>query len=109
MTQEYIGPGLETSSRIAAFYYRDFRLYWIGLFLSNIGTWMQVTAVSWLIYKITGSPLQLGMNGLFRAVPAMGLSVVSGTIADRYGRKKLVLTTRCLLGTRALLLGALDI
>lgn len=108
MTQENIGPITESSSRIAAFYYRDFRLYWTGLFLSNIGTWMQVTAVSWLIYRITGSPLQLGMNGLFRAVPAIGLSVISGTIADRYNRKKLMLTTQCLLGTLALLLGVLD-
>jgi MFS family permease len=69
---------------------------------------MQVTAVSWLIYRITGSPLLLGMNGLFRAVPALGLSVVSGTIADRYNRKKLMLTTQCLLGALAILLGALD-
>ncbi len=95
-------------SRIAALHFRDFRLYWIGLFLSNIGTWMQVTALSWLIYKITGSPFQLGMNGLFRAVPAIGLGVISGTIADRYDRKKLMLTTQCLLGALALLLGVLD-
>lgn len=95
-------------SRVEAFRYRDFRLYWTGLFLSNIGTWMQVTALSWLIYKITGSPFQLGMNGLFRAVPAIGLGVISGTIADRYDRKKLMLTTQCLLGALALLLGVLD-
>lgn len=95
-------------SRIAALHFRDFRLYWIGLFLSNIGTWMQVTALSWLIYKITGSAFQLGMNGLFRAVPAIGLGVISGTIADRYDRKKLMLTTQCLLGALAFLLGVLD-
>ena len=95
-------------SRIAALHYRDFRLYWVGLFLANIGTWMQITAVSWLIYRITSSPLQLGMNGLFRAVPAIGLSILSGTIADRYDRKKLMLTTQCLLGALALLLGVLD-
>ena len=80
----------------------------MGLFLANIGTWMQITAVSWLIYRITSSPLQLGMNGLFRAVPAIGLSILSGTIADRYDRKKLMLTTQCLLGALALLLGVLD-
>lgn len=101
-------PDSAVISRVAALHYRDFRLYWTGLFLSNIGTWMQVTAVSWLIYKMTRSPLQLGMNGLFRAVPAIGLSVISGTIADRYDRKKLMLTTQCLLGALALLLGLLD-
>lgn len=108
MTNECIGPGAESSRRFAALHYRDFLLYWTGLFLSNIGTWMQITAVNWLIYSITRSPLQLGMNGLFRAVPAIGLGVISGTIADRYNRKKLMLTTQCLLGVLALVLGVLD-
>ena len=108
MTNECIGPDAESSRRFAALHYRDFRLYWTGLFLSNIGTWMQITAVSWLIYSITRSPLQLGMNGLFRAVPAIGLGIISGTIADRYNRKKLMLTTQCLLGVLAFVLGVLD-
>ncbi len=108
MTNQSIGPNAESSGRFAALHYRDFRLYWTGLFLSNIGTWMQIIAVSWLIYRITRSPLHLGLNGLFRAVPAIGLGVISGTIADRYNRKKLMLTTQCLLGVLALLLGLLD-
>jgi MFS family permease len=108
MRNERIGPNPRPSGRFAALHYRDFRLYWTGLFLSNIGTWMQITALSWLIYRITGSPFQLGMNGLFRAVPAIGLGVISGAIADRYDRKKLMLTTQCLLGLLALLLGVLD-
>jgi MFS family permease len=69
---------------------------------------MQMTAISWLLYKITGSPLQLGVNGLFRALPALGLGIFSGTIADRFDRKKLLLTTQFLLGALALLLGVLD-
>ncbi|MGH7871059.1 MAG: MFS transporter, partial [Candidatus Binatia bacterium] len=73
-----------------------------------IGTWMQMTAVNWLLYKLTKSPLQLGINGLFRAVPAICLGVFSGTLADRYDRKKLLLTTQCMLGTLALALGVLD-
>jgi MFS family permease len=101
-------PDSAPISRVAALHYRDFRLYWIGLFLSNIGTWMQTTALNWLIYEITRSPLQLGMNGLFRAVPAIGLGIISGTIADRFDRKKLMLTTQSVLGTLALLLGVLD-
>jgi MFS family permease len=108
MTQECFTSNPASPSRLAAFHYRDFRLYWVGLFLSNIGTWMQTTALNWLIYEITRSPLQLGMNGLFRALPAIGLGIVSGTIADRYDRKKLMLTTQSVLGTLALLLGVLD-
>jgi MFS family permease len=94
--------------RFAAFRYRDFRLFWTSVFISNIGTWMQMTAVNWLLYKLTKSPLQLGLNGLFRAGPALALGIFSGALVDRYDRKKLLLTTQCLLGILALSLGILD-
>ncbi len=97
-----------TVGRFASFRYRDFRLFWTSIFISNIGTWMQMTAINWLLYKLTKSPLQLGLNGLFRAGPALVLGIFSGTLADRYDRKKLMLTTQCLLGTLALILGILD-
>src|SRR6266513_3989242 len=98
----------QSVGRFAAFRYRDFRLFWFSLFTSNVGTWMQMTAVNWLLYKLTKSPLQLGINGLFRSVPAIALGIFSGALADRYDRKKLLLTTQSLLGLLALLLGVLD-
>ena len=67
-----------------------------------------MTAINWLLYKLTRSPMELGVNGLFRAIPAIALGVFSGTLADRYDRKKLLLTTQSLLGMLALLLGILD-
>ena len=94
--------------RFAAFRYRDFRLFWVSLFLSNIGSWMQMTATSWLLYQITGSPLLLGVNGLFRAAPALSVGLISGVIADRFDRKKLLLTTQSTLCILALILGLLD-
>ena len=97
-----------SSGRLAAFRYRDFRLFWLSLFTSNIGTWMQMTAVNWLLYKLTKSPFQLGINGLFRSVPAIGLGLFSSALADRYDRRKLLLTTQTLLGLLALSLGVLD-
>jgi hypothetical protein len=60
-----------TVGRLAAFRYRDFRLFWLSLFVSNIGTWMQMTATNWLLYQLTNSPLQLGLNGVFRAAPSI--------------------------------------
>jgi MFS family permease len=105
LTDEVNPPAI---GRFAAFRYRDFRLFWTSIFISNIGTWMQMTAINWLLYKLTKSPLQLGLNGLFRAGPALALGIFSGTLADRYDRKKLLLTTQCLLGTLALTLGILD-
>ncbi len=99
-TQPEVGP-------LAAFHFRDFRLFWIGLFISNIGTWMQITAMSWLLYDLTNSPFQLGLNGVFRAIPTICFGLFGGTVADRYDRKRLLLATQIILMLLALLLGAL--
>ena len=94
--------------RLAALRYRDFRLFWLSLFISNVGTWMQMTATNWLLYQLTNSPVQLGLNGLFRAVPAIALGLISGTFADRYDRKRLLLWTQIILGLITLGVGVLD-
>ncbi|MGE5817580.1 MAG: MFS transporter, partial [Deltaproteobacteria bacterium] len=86
----------------------DFRLYWTSLFISNIGTWMQMTATNWLLYQLTGSPVQLGLNGIFRALPAIALGLFSGTFVDRYDRRRLLLWTQAILGLLAFALGLLD-
>jgi MFS family permease len=108
MTQESNGANPEEVSRLAALRYRDFRLFWISLFVSNTGTWMQMIATNWLLYQLTDSPVQLGLNGLFRAVPAIGLGLISGTFADRYDRRRLMLGTQVFLSLLALGLGVLD-
>ena len=98
----------QTVGRLAAFRYRDFRLFWLSLFVSNIGTWMQMTATNWLLYELTASPLQLGLNGVFRAVPALTLGLISGTFADRYDRKRLLMLTQVILALVTFVLGLLD-
>jgi len=108
MTYPSTEPNPHTSGRLAAFRYRDFRLFWIGLFISNIGTWMQMTATNWLLYELTNSPVQLGLNGVFRAVPSIGLGLFSGTFADRYDRKWLLLWTQLVLGLVTFSLAVLD-
>jgi MFS family permease len=94
--------------RLAALRYRDFRLFWLSLFISNIGTWMQMTATNWLLYQLTNSPVQLGLNGIFRAIPAITLGLISGTFADRYDRRWLMLWTQLILAVLSLALGILD-
>ena len=91
MTDEPSPSDPKEIGRLAAFRYRDFRLFWISLFVSNIGTWMQMTATNWLLYQLTNSPVQLGLNGVFRAIPAIGFGLISGTFADRYDRRRLML------------------
>jgi MFS family permease len=108
MIDDTTEPNPQTVGRLAAFRYRDFRLFWIGLFISNIGTWMQMTATNWLLYQLTNSPVQLGLNGIFRAAPAIALGLISGTFADRYNRKWLLLWTQLVLALVTLGLGILD-
>jgi len=108
MTDEPSSSDPKEIGRLAAFRHRDFRLFWISLFVSNIGTWMQMTATNWLLYQLTDSPVQLGLNGIFRAIPAIGLGLISGTFAARYDRRRLMLWTQVLLGLLALGLGVLD-
>jgi MFS family permease len=102
------GTDSQPAGRLAALRYRDFRLFWTGLLVSNTGTWMQMTATNWLLYQLTGSPALLGLNGVFRAVPAIGLGLISGTFADRYDRRKLMIATEIASGVLALALAVLD-
>jgi MFS family permease len=108
MTDDSTGSDAQRPGKLAALRYRDFRLFWTGHLISNIGTWMQMTATNWLLYQLTGSPVLLGLNGIFRAVPAIGLGVISGTFADRYDRRKLLLCTEVVSGLLALGLAVLD-
>jgi len=94
--------------RLAALGYRDFRIFWSGQLVSNIGTWMQMTATSWLLYQLTGSAVLLGLNGIFRAIPALSLGLISGTFADRYDRRWMLLSTQVALGIISLCIGVLD-
>src|SRR5918994_3749347 len=108
MTTDSSEPNPQTVGRLAAFRYRDFRLFWLSLFISNVGTWMQMTATNWLLYQLTDSPFQLGLNGIFRAAPAIFLGLISGTFADRYDRKRLLLLTQIALALLTLGLAILD-
>jgi MFS family permease len=107
-TDEASEPKPPSTGRLAALGYRDFRLFWSGQLISNTGTWMQMTATSWLLYQLTGSAVLLGLNGIFRAIPALGLGVISGTFADRYDRRWMLLWTQVTLGLLALGVGILD-
>jgi MFS family permease len=79
------------TQRFAALHYRDFRLLWWGLLISNIGTQMQFVAINWHIYILTHSAAALGIIGLSRFIPIAIFSFVSGSVADSHNRKKLIL------------------
>lgn len=90
--------------RYPALRQRNFVLLWSGLLVSNMGTWMQNVAQSWLIYKSTGNnPLYLGLLGLSFAVPMIVVPPFGGVVADRTNRVKLLYVTQ----TGALVLAAI--
>jgi MFS family permease len=83
------------SARYAALESADFRRLWSGLLVSNVGTWMQNVAQSWLIYRMTGDdPLYLGLLGLAFALPMTTLPPLGGAVADRVDRVKLLYVTQ---------------
>ena len=81
--------------RIAsALRHRDFRLFWSGNFLSNVGTWMEKVATGWLVLQITNSPFWLGVVGFSASIPILFFALIGGVIADHVNNRKLLLATQ---------------
>lgn len=78
----------------SSFKHKNFRLFFIGQFVSLIGTWMHQTALSWLVYEITGSKFMLGFIAAISCLPMVFLSIPAGVLADRYSKRKLLLITQ---------------
>jgi predicted MFS family arabinose efflux permease len=74
-----------------AFQYRDFRLMWFGACTSSIGTWMQLVAQGWLIYRLTHSAFLLALDQFLSGIPIFLFSLVGGVIADRVERRRILL------------------
>ncbi len=102
-----IAPRGRLSRTFSALRYRDFRLLWIGAFLSTTGTWMQTIAQGWLVLEMTGSPFLLGVDGFLATGPMIVFSLFGGVIADRIERRKIMLFSQYLQMTFALILAAL--
>lgn len=87
---------------------RDFGLFWASLLFSAIGSQISTVAIAWQVYEITNSPFQLGLAGLFRALPIMLLSIPGGVVADRMDRRWLLIITQALAALLALALALLS-
>lgn len=87
----------------------NFRLYWMGALLSNIGTWMQTLAQSWLVYQLTGSALLLGTVNFLQGLPSLFLALLGGVLADRIERRRLMLVTQVAQMALAFLLAGLTL
>src|ERR1022692_417830 len=74
-----------------AFQYRDFRLMWIGACTSSIGTWMQIVAQGWLVYRLSHSAFLLALDQFLGGIPIFLFSLIGGVVADRVERRKILL------------------
>ncbi len=86
--------------------YGNCRLFFSGLFLSQIGIWFQNITISWLILEMTKSPLIMGFVTFINALPLFFLTPLAGVITDKYNKKKLLFTVQILLSIQALLITA---
>jgi MFS family permease len=87
--------------------HRNFRLFWIGAFLSNIGTWMQAVAQGWLVLHLTNSAFWLGLDAFMATAPAVVLTLLGGVFADLIDRRRLLIYTQVVAGCAALVLATL--
>jgi MFS family permease len=87
---------------------REFGLFWASLLFSAIGSQISTVAIAWQVYEITNSPFQLGLTGLFHALPIMLLSIPGGVLADRMDRRRLLIITQSLAALLALALALLS-
>lgn len=91
----------------SALRFRDFRLFWVGQIVSFSGTWMHSTAQGWLVYSLTHSPHDLGLVYAASSLPILMFGLFGGAMADRFGKRGLLMLTQGISIIPALIIGAL--
>jgi MFS family permease len=94
-------------SILRALRHRNYRLFFAGQSLSLVGTWITRIATSWLIYRLTGSALLLGIVGFCSQIPTLFLAPVAGVFVDRWNRHRVLVVTQVLSMLQSLALAAL--
>ena len=105
-THDHVGLAA-APARLGALRHRDFRLFWGGQLVSQIGTWMQSVGQAWLVLELTRSPFQLGLVTALQFTPILLLSAVGGALSDRFGKRRILLVTQTAMMVQALALAAL--
>lgn len=94
---------------LRAFRHRNFRLFYAGQAVSLIGTWIQQIALSWLVYRTTGSGFLLGLVTFCSQIPMLLFLPLAGLLSDRYDRRRLMTLAYLLAAIQALTLGVLTL
>jgi MFS family permease len=88
---------------------RNARLFFAGLMFSNIGSWLQLTATSFLLYRLTGNSVDLGINAALQFLPMLIFGAWAGALADRFDRRRTTIVTQSLMALQAIVLGVCDV
>jgi MFS family permease len=84
--------------------HRNYRLFFFGQLISLIGTWLQNTALAWLVYSLTKDAMTLGIMGFLGSIPVLFLSIFAGTVADENPKRRILVITQSAAGLRSLLI-----
>jgi len=95
------------SERFPALASRDFFIFWVGQFISLIGTWMQSTTLPYLAYRLSGRPLDLGLIGFSATLPTLLLALPGGVLVERLDKRKAVIVLQAIMMLQAFALAAL--
>jgi len=82
------------ASAFASLGHRNFRIFWIGQFLSLSGTWMQSTAQGWLVLELTNSELLLGLTTAAASAPVLLFTLYAGVVADRMDKRRIIIAAQ---------------
>lgn len=96
-------------ARFPALGSRDFLLFWVGQFISLIGTWMQGTTLPYLAYRLTGSSFDLGLIGMAGTIPTLFLALPAGVLVERLDKRKTVIILQVVMMLQAFALAALTL
>ncbi|MCX8007399.1 MAG: MFS transporter [Coriobacteriia bacterium] len=91
-----------------SFAHRDFALAFAGALLSNVGSWMQIVALGWVVYGLTASSQSLGFVNALSGLPVTFLAVFAGALADRWAKRRLLIFTQLALMAQAVAFGVLN-
>src|SRR3954451_20697130 len=94
---------------LRALQHRNYRLFFGGQSVSLIGTWITRVATSWLVYRLTGSELLLGLVGFFGQIPTLLLAPLAGVLVDRWNRHRILVVTQILSMAQSFLLAGLTL
>jgi len=104
-----VSPPTRVPHTFRALRHRNFRLFIGGQIISLVGTWMQNTAQSWLVYRLTHSEMLLGTTWFCSQIAVFALGPLGGTVSDRYSRRTVVVLTQTASMIQAFLLAALTL